>query len=328
MNEKQRQFPKTRKRSSSKELKSFVPCSLINGGLPLPADLRDDADKAVAVALSSNVEDDKADVGGSLSRVSVVEETMDGANFSNETCVAVEESSLPMESQYQGQCNHALQNGIEATYVSNTQQLVGGTVHGPILSQGLLKSLSQSYIDRPGIHLEIALGQNALGPQIFGPSCSGLKAPSVGPICATSGDAPQAKFGAISSPTISSSNTQRLKKGKRRWSKREGLKHCLLAGKFSGFARRIVQSGATSNKGFVKSFKSGSTATVLHPSTHSPILQPSSNHGLVQEAQSTLQMGQRLGLEFKGHESEVIREIVQMEERDKEQLARGKGKVE
>ncbi|KAL7200744.1 hypothetical protein ACSBR1_032636 [Camellia fascicularis] len=285
-------------------------CSDINGGLPLPADLcldRDDADKAVIVALSSNVEADKAAVGCSLSHVSAVKETRDGEDFSNETGVGVVESSLPMDGQPQGQCNHAIQNGVEATFVCNTQQPVGGTVHVPNLTQGFMKSLSQPFIDGPGIQLEIALGQNAFGPQPFGPSSSGLnsglKAPSVGPICAISWEGSQSNFGASPSPFISSSNTQRLKKGKRKWGKREGLKHCLLAGKFSGFARRIMQSGATSNKGFAKSLKFAAalSASTLSPdlaalpvSSHSPDLQKSSDRDLLQEAQFILQMGQRL----------------------------------
>ncbi|GMP90202.1 hypothetical protein CsSME_00041439 [Camellia sinensis var. sinensis] len=245
---------------------------------------RDDANKAVDVALSSNVEADKAAVGGSLSHVSAVEETKDGAGFSNETSVGVVESSLPMVSQHQGQCNHAFQNGVEATSVWNTLQLVGSTVHVPYPSQGFLKSLSQPFTSGPGIQLEIALGGNAFGPQPFGPSSSGLKVPSIGPIHATTWEASQTKSGANLSPINSSSNTQRLKKGKRKWSKREGLKHCLLAGKFSGFARRIVQSGATSNKGPAKSFKSGTAVAALPVSPHSPYSQHSPDRGPIQEA--------------------------------------------
>ncbi|THG03719.1 hypothetical protein TEA_009088 [Camellia sinensis var. sinensis] len=265
-------------RSSSAELHSNGTTrevfSNIHGGLPLPADRRldrDDANKAVDVALSSNVEADKAAVGGSLSHVSAVEETKDGAGFSNETGVGVVESSLPVP--------------------------VGSTVHVPYPSQGFLKSLSQPFNAGPGIQLEIALGGNAFGPQPFGPSSSGLKVPSIGPIYATTWEASQTKSGANLSPINSSSNTQRLKKGKRKWSKREGLKHCLLAGKFSGFARRIVQSGATSNKGPAKSFKSGTAVAALPVSPHNPYSQHSPDRGPIQEAQSTLQMGQRLGLD-------------------------------
>ncbi|KAL7210007.1 hypothetical protein ACSBR1_031558 [Camellia fascicularis] len=315
-------------------------CSNINGGFHLPAEprlVREDADKAVDVALSSHADANKADEGGSLSRVSAVEETRDCAGFSNETGVGVVESSLPVGSQHQGQCNHDIQNGVEAPIVGNTQQPVRGThvvqngaltpaVHVHNLTPGFLKSLSPPIKDRPGIQLEIALGYKSIGPLPIGPSSSGLKSSFVRPICATSWVGSQSKLSASSSPTLSSSNTQRLKRGRRKGSRREGLQHCLLEGKFSGFTRRIVQKGATSNKGLAKSSRSGAAAPPIL--IHSLVFQQSSDHGSVQEAQSIMQMGQRLGIEFKGQESEVIREQVQMEDRDKVRLERGKGIVE
>ncbi|KAL7175568.1 hypothetical protein ACSBR2_029214 [Camellia fascicularis] len=254
-------------------------CSNINGVLPLPAKpslVREDADKAVDVVLTSNVDADKAAEGGSLSHVSAVEETRDYADFSNETSVGVVESSLPVVSQHQGQCNHEIQNGVEAQFVGNTQQSVGGThevqngalasaVHDHNLTPGFIKSLSQPLKDRPGIQLEIALGHNSFGPLPIRPSSFGLKLPSARPICASS------------------------------W-------------------------------GVAKSSRSRSAA--LPVLIHNPVLQQPSDRGFVQEAQSILQMGQRLGLEFKGQESEIIRELVQIEERDKERLERGKGIVE
>ncbi|KAL7175559.1 hypothetical protein ACSBR2_029205 [Camellia fascicularis] len=291
-------------------------CSNINGVLSLPAKpslVREDVDKAVDVVLTSNVDADKAAEGGSLSHVSAVEETRDYADFSNETSVGVVESSLPVVSQHQGQCNHEIQNGVEAQFVGNTQQSVGGThevqngalasaVHDHNLTPGFIKSLSQPLKDRPGIQLEIALGHNSFGPLPIRPSSFGLKLPSARPICASSW------------------------RDKRKRIRREGLKHCLLAGKFFGFARRIGQKGVTSNKGVAKSSRSRSAA--LPVLIHNPVLQQPSDRGFVQEAQSILQMGQRLGLEFKGQESEIIRELVQIEERDKERLERGKGIVE
>ncbi|KAL7204145.1 hypothetical protein ACSBR2_017249 [Camellia fascicularis] len=315
-------------------------CSNINGGLHLPAEprlVREDTNKAVDVDLLSHVDDDKADEGSSLSYVSVVEETRDCAGFSNEIGVGVVESSLPVGSQHQGQCNHDIQNGVEAPIVGNTQQPVWGThvvqngaltlaVHVHNLTPGFLKSLSPPIKDRPGIQLEITLGYKSIGPLPIGPSSSGLKSSSVRPICATSWVGSQSKLSASSSPTLSSSNTQRLKRCRRKGSRREGLQHCLLGGKFSGFTRRIVQKGATSNKGLAKSSRSGAADPPVL--IHSPVFQQSSDHGSVQEAQSILQMGQRLGIEFKGQESEVIRELVQMEDRDKVRLERGKGIME
>ncbi|KAI8013316.1 Binding partner of ACD11 1 [Camellia lanceoleosa] len=129
------------------------------------------------------------------------------------------------------------------------------------------------------------------------------------------------------SPTILGSITHRLKKGKRKGIRSEGFKHSLLASRFIGFVRGLGQKGATSSKGITKGSRSGSTT--VPTSNHSPELQqPSSGNGFFQEAQSILQLGQRLGLDFKGLKTEVIRELIHMEEKDKERLERWKGIVE
>ncbi|KAL7193522.1 hypothetical protein ACSBR2_025185 [Camellia fascicularis] len=84
--------------------------------------------------------------------------------------------------------------------------------------------------------------------------------------------------------------------------------------------------GAISSKGITKSTRLVSIAIPI--SNHSPELQQPSGIGFVQEAQSVLQLGQRLGLDFKGQESEVIGELTLMKEKDKERLERGKGNLE
>ncbi|KAI7983055.1 hypothetical protein LOK49_LG15G01700 [Camellia lanceoleosa] len=77
----------------------------------------------------------------------------------------------------------------------------------------------------------------------------------------------------------------------------------------------------SSSKGIIKGAKSRSPIE--------PIFSSSVSTGdILQEAHATLQVGERLGFDFKGQEAEVIKKLTHMEEQDKERLGRGNGMVE
>ncbi|KAI7987485.1 Ankyrin repeat-containing protein BDA1 [Camellia lanceoleosa] len=248
-------------------------CSNINRVLSLPAEsnlVQEETNMVVDMALASKV--DLGDLAsqmksrakmadeGSLSHVSAVDKTRDCTGISNEIGLGVVESSLLVDS--------------------------------------FIKSLSQPLKERPGICLEIALGHDPFGPLPIGPSSAGLKPSPVRPVCESSWMGSQTKLSVSSSPIISSSITQRSKKGKRKGIRSEGFKHCLLAGRFSGFARRIGQKGAISNKGATKSSRTGSAAIPV--SNHSPELQQPFGIGFVQEVQPILQLGAKIGFRLQG----------------------------
>ncbi|KAL7174121.1 hypothetical protein ACSBR2_033389 [Camellia fascicularis] len=143
-----------------------------------------------------------------------------------------------------------------------------------------------------------------------------------------SGVSPQAKANVTFKPSTSGSTNTRLKIGKRKGARREGSKQSLLAGRFSGFARRVGHKGAGSSNGTKRGIRARSqTVHSSHSHTSESIHTSSTNENL-QEALETLHVGKILGIDYKGQESEVIKKFICMEEQDRVRRARGTGGVE
>ncbi|KAI8013505.1 hypothetical protein LOK49_LG05G01114 [Camellia lanceoleosa] len=214
---------------------------------------------------------DELAVGGSWNNTYVVAETIDYVGNSNEADTCVAESVLPLISLHQMSNHYAqkdveeqlllqnLQEWVECDHDSQKRLLVDQAVEGQIITSSFIKSLSQSPNERPGIRIEIALGQdqNRLQPNepwnlnflTSGPLISGSNILGVEQPCGASGVSPQTKAIDTYRQPILGSSISHINKGKRKVTRRKGLKYSLLAGRFSGFASRVGHKGAGSSYG-------------------------------------------------------------------------------
>ncbi|KAI8020432.1 hypothetical protein LOK49_LG04G01482 [Camellia lanceoleosa] len=201
-------------------------------------------------------------------------------------------------------------------------QLLTPAVDGHLLTPGFIKSLSEPFKDRPGICLEVNLGHGHSGLQPTKLAQANLQPLGHSSYSSpTTEEAPQSKTNTITSTSIPGPIRNRPKKWKRKGSRCDKNKHQLLAGRFSGFTRRMGHKGASTSKGIIKGAKSQSSAEPISSNSVS-------GRDILQEAHATLQVGESLGFDFKGQEAEVIQKLTHMEEQDKERLGRGTGMVE
>ncbi|GMP97727.1 hypothetical protein CsSME_00045875 [Camellia sinensis var. sinensis] len=121
---------------------------------------------------------DELAVEGSWSNTSVVVETVACVGNSNDEGTCVAESLVSVKSLHQ-RYNHFAQKGVEEQLVTETKHkrvecnqdpqfspIVGPVIEDHILTSGFIKSLSEASKERPGICIELALGQvqNGLQP--------------------------------------------------------------------------------------------------------------------------------------------------------------------
>ncbi|THG06627.1 hypothetical protein TEA_005250 [Camellia sinensis var. sinensis] len=143
--------------------------------------------------------------------------------------------------------------------------------------------------------------------------------------CEATGVSPQTKAIGTYRQPISGSSISHINKGKRKVTRRKGLKYSLLAGRFSGFASRVGHKGAGSSYGSKSGIKAKSSSVHSSPSHISDSICTSSSKETLHEAIATLQVGKTLGIDYKGQESEVVKEFMHMEKHDKVRMAGGPG---
>ncbi|KAI8002484.1 hypothetical protein LOK49_LG08G00456 [Camellia lanceoleosa] len=151
---------------------------------------------------------------------------------------------------------------------------------------------------------------------------------NIGPTSLVSGGCLQPKTKGTVRSSSSGSTSSRLKKGKRKGASREGIKQTVFAGRFFGFARMVGHKGAGSSTGYKRRIRASSSATHSTPNHISESIHTSSSKEILQEAIETLQVGEILGIDYKGQESEVIQKFILMEEQDKVSMAGGTAGVE
>ncbi|KAL7250587.1 hypothetical protein ACSBR1_012585 [Camellia fascicularis] len=95
------------------------------------------------------------------------------------------------------------------------------------------------------------------------------------------------------SPLFSISINTHIKKGKRK-----GNKNALLIGRFPGLARRFGQKGSGTSKGSMARSRAATSSQSQHQSA-----------GRIQETYASLQLGNELGIGYKGHEVEAINSV-------------------
>ncbi|KAI8011069.1 hypothetical protein LOK49_LG06G00605 [Camellia lanceoleosa] len=218
--------------------------------------------------------------------------------------------------QQSAECNPIPLKGAPIAYLAPTidGQLLTPAVDGQLLTPGFIKTLSDPSKERPGICLEVNLGNGNSGLQPT--KLAQVNLQPMGPLShssPTAEEAPQSKTNTTTSPSLSGPIRNRPKKWKRKGSRCDKIKHQLLAGRFSRFTRRMGHKGASTSKGIIKGAKSRSSAEPI--SSNSVFARD-----ILQEAHATLQVGESLGFDFKGQEAEVIQKLTHMDEQDKERL--------
>ncbi|KAI8023247.1 hypothetical protein LOK49_LG03G00649 [Camellia lanceoleosa] len=223
-------------------------------------DIADEVVKNGATSPTFNGRND-LEIGGSWSHASAVEETQDCLRNSNEEGTCVVESSLPKERVQQLYVSNVVkQIGAEATIIGNNYNaqldVVAPSTFDHLPTSGFIKSLSEPLQVGPSINLEVSLGlvKNGLQPisgqQPIGPS--GEVSQPLGPAGAGLNHTPSSEVSVFANQTFSDSTRHRIKKGKKRGIRSEGLKNTLLLGRFTGIARRFGQKGIGSSKGTFK----------------------------------------------------------------------------
>ncbi|KAI8001139.1 hypothetical protein LOK49_LG09G00479 [Camellia lanceoleosa] len=277
-------------------------------------------------------------VEGSWSNTSAVAETIFCAGNSYEVGTCAAESSLQAvclqqrcnQSAQKGdgnqldtaigtlqqsvQCNPIPLKGAPIAYLTPTidGQFLTPAIDGQLPTPGFIRSLSDPSKERPGICLEVNLGNGNSGLQPT--KLAQVNLQPMGPLSyssPTAEEALQSKTINTTSPSLPGPIRNRPKKWKRKGSRCDKIKHQLLAGRFSGFTRRLGHKGANTSKGIIKGAKSGSSAEPISSNSVSA-------RDILQEAHATLKVGESLGFDFKGQEAEVIQKLTHMEEQDKE----------
>ncbi|CAL5334131.1 unnamed protein product [Camellia sinensis] len=275
---------------------------------------------------------------GSWSNTSAVAETVFCAGNSNEVGTCAAESSLQAvclqqrcnQSAQKGdgnqldtaigslqqsvECNPIPPKGTPIAYLAPTidGHLLNPAVDGQLLTPGFIKSLSDPSKEKPGICLEVNLGNGMSGLQPT--KLAQVNIQPMEPLSwssPTAEEAPQSKTNTTTSPSLPGLSKNRPKKWKRKGSRCDKIKHQLLTGRFSGFTRRMGHKGASTSKGITKGAKPRSSAEPISSISISA-------RDILQEAHATLQVGESLGFDFKGQEAEVIQKLTHMEEQDKE----------
>ncbi|CAL5338854.1 unnamed protein product [Camellia sinensis] len=197
---------------------------------------------------------------------------------------------------------------------------VGGQSHTP----GSVRSVSEALRDRPGINLEVLLGQEqcinkTIGPGVINQLNSGSSQSNVwaehGPIWMGSKTSECNPAGVSICKTVNNKMKSTNNNGKRK----VGVTNSISMGGFSGFARRLGHGGAGSSKVSHKGVvvRAAAAAMLKHAPDKS---QHSCSGGKLHEAQLTLILGKRLGVDCLGQDEAVIQKLVQMEEVDKERI--------
>ncbi|KAI7996921.1 Exocyst complex component SEC5A [Camellia lanceoleosa] len=185
-------------------------------------------------------------------------------------------------------------------------------------------SVSEALRDRPGINLEVLLGQEpcftkTLGPGIINQFNPGSSQPNVwavhGPILLGSKSSEGHNTGASICKTVSNKMQSTNNNGKRK----VGVSNSISMGGFSGFVRRLGHGGAGSSKASHKGVVVRSVAAAMLKSA-SNNSQHSGSRGELHEAQLTLMLGKRLGVDCLGQDEAAIQQLVRMEEVDKERI--------
>ncbi|KAL7238549.1 hypothetical protein ACSBR2_004608 [Camellia fascicularis] len=240
------------------------------------------------------------EVGDSCIQISVVKETEECMGKSSETGSGVGETMMELEGLQQQQlqtCSHALGKGAEIQ-----------KEEGLAAIKGFIRSLSETQKIRPGIHLEVALGQEQLNSQpialVHYKSSSnegGLK-----------GVGYKSNSNDTISDSIGGSINNQINQGPRSVTTKEGPKYPLAVGGFSGLIRRIGQEsvGARRRKVHQKKMVPRSKA---EPRPNAVVGQHSCESDKLLEAQATVCLGKSLGIDFKGQEEEIINKITQLE---------------
>ncbi|KAL7235272.1 hypothetical protein ACSBR1_018715 [Camellia fascicularis] len=240
------------------------------------------------------------EVGDSCIQISVVKETEECIGKSSEIGSGVGETMMEVEGLQQQQLqtySHALGKGVEIQ-----------KEEGLPATKGFIRSLSETQKIRPGIHLEVALGQEQLNSQPI--ALVHYKASSI------EGGLKGVGYKSNSNDTISDSiggsiNNQ-INQGPKSVTTKGGPKYPLAVGGFSGLIRRIGQEsvGARRRKVHQKKMVPRSKA---EPRPNAVVGQYSCESDKLLEAQATVRLGKSLGIDFKGQEEEIINKITQLE---------------
>ncbi|KAI8006474.1 hypothetical protein LOK49_LG07G01425 [Camellia lanceoleosa] len=198
-------------------------------------------------------------VEGSWSNTSAVAETIFCVGNSNDMVTYAAEKGEENQIAQKGdenQLDTAVGTLIQSVECNPTPQpptidgqLLTPAVDGHLPTLGFIKSLSEPFKERPGICLEVNLGHGHSGLQPTKLAQVNLQPMGHSSYSSpTTDEAPQSKTNTMTSPSIPGPIRNRPKKWKRKGSRCDQIKHQLLAGRFSGFTRRIGHKGASTSK--------------------------------------------------------------------------------
>ncbi|GMP61991.1 hypothetical protein CsSME_00024263 [Camellia sinensis var. sinensis] len=305
--------------------------SNVNGVLQLVADSKrevDDVDKEAELEDDVASKNEKAKdvstprlkemseigVGDSCLQLSMVKETEECMGNSNETDSGMGDTMMKEESVQQQQlqkCNHELG---KVDVIQKEKELVS--------SQGFVRSVTETQKGRPGVCLEVDLGHDQNRPQPN--ECVQYKTQGNGlshPLVSSKGGHLRVgcKSKSIDSISVSSggSTNNLIKQGPRKEIRQGRYKYPLAVGGFNGLARRVGQRGVGAGRN-----RAHQSATVT-VAVQRPCVDDSHNNSesdKILEAQATLRLGKRLGIDFKGQDAEILKKLVHLEEKDKERL--------
>ncbi|KAL7184005.1 hypothetical protein ACSBR2_026222 [Camellia fascicularis] len=287
------------------------------------AELEDDVErkneKAKDVSTPTLKEISELGVGDSCLQLSVVKEAEECMWNSNEIDSGMGDTMIEEESVQQQQmqrCNHEL-GKVDVIQKEKVQ----------VSSQGFVRSVSETQKGRPGICLEVDLGHGQSQSQPI--ECVQYKTQGNGlshPLVSTEGGHLRVGYKSKCNDSISASSggsiNDLIKQGPRKVIKKGKYKYPLVVGGFNGLARRIGQRGV----GAGRSRTHQTTMVSELVAVQRPSVDDSHNNSesdKIYEAQATLCLGKSLGIDFKGQDAEIMKKLVQLEEKDKERLGGG-----
>ncbi|GMP81072.1 hypothetical protein CsSME_00035913 [Camellia sinensis var. sinensis] len=262
------------------------------------AKLEDDVasknEKAKDVSTPTMKEMSELGAGDSCLQLSMVKETEECMGNSNETDSDMDDTMMKEERVQQQQkqgCNHVL-GQVEVIQKEKEQ----------VSSQGFVRSVTETQKGRPGVCLEVDLGhvQSHSQPNEcvqYISQGNGLNHPMV------SSEGGHLRVGCKSncseSISVSSggSTNNLIKQGPRKEIRQGRYKYPLAVGGFNGLARRIGQRGVGAGRGRAHQ------STTVTVAVQRPSVDDSHNNSesdKILEAQPTLCLGKRLGIDFKG----------------------------
>ncbi|THG11338.1 hypothetical protein TEA_004301 [Camellia sinensis var. sinensis] len=220
-------------------------------------------------------EGSEGEVGDSCIPISVVKETEECIGKSTEIGSGVGDTMMEVEGLQQPQlqpCSHALEIGAEIQKED-----------GQVAIKGFIRSLSETQKLRPGIHLEVDLGQEHLNSQpielVHCTSSSnegGLK-----------GEGYNSNSNDTIRDSISGSINNQTNQGPRSVTTKGGPKYPLAAGGFSGLIRRIGQESVGARRRKVQHKKKVPRSGAV-PRPNAAICQHYSESDKLIEAQATV----------------------------------------